>query len=117
MFHYYCTVHGASMQGDVIVNAPTSATFTAFAARRLARGFSVTWKTASEIDVLGYALFRRQAHRRSQVSNLILARGDTRPASYRFADRGARANPGLRYVLQVIHANGTRTWFGAVAVR
>lgn len=115
-FHYFCTVHGASMQGDVIVNNPTSATFTAFAARRATRGVAVTWKTASAIDVLGYTVFRQLAGRRTQVSNLIVARGETGPASYRFLDRPVHVTAGLRYLLQVIHANGARTWFGAAAV-
>jgi plastocyanin len=114
-YHYFCTVHGSAMQGDVIVNNPTSVTFTAFAARRVHRGALITWRTQSEADVLGYVVYRSVSGHRSAVSNLVLARGLTHPASYRFVDR-KQLRQRAGYLLQVVHANGARTWFGTATI-
>jgi len=116
MYHYYCSVHLAGMQGTLIVNGPTSATFTAFSARPVSRGVAVAWRTASEIDVLGYVVYRQNGARRIPASDLIVGSGTTRGGTYRFVDRRARVTPRLRYLLQVVHADGSRTWFGTVAV-
>ncbi len=44
---------------------PTAATITAFSAARTRRAVSVRWKTASELDVLGYVVHRQGVHGRT----------------------------------------------------
>jgi hypothetical protein len=95
---------------------PTAATFTALWARRTRDGVSVHWKTGSELDVLGYVVYRQAGQRRTAVSNLVVGKGTASGGSYRFADRGVRVTSALTYLLQVIHTNGTRIWFGPVEV-
>jgi hypothetical protein len=94
---------------------PTSASVTAFSATRTRRGVVVRWKTGSELGVLGYVVYRQTGHRRTAVSNVVVAEGTAKGGSYRFVDRGVRANSAFRYLLRVIHANGTRDWSGPPA--
>lgn len=96
---------------------PTSAVVTALSATGTRRGVAVRWKTASELAVLGYVVYRQTDLRRVAVSNRIAARSPVRGGSYRFVDRRVPATSVPRYLLQVIHVNGTRTWFGPVVVR
>jgi hypothetical protein len=96
--------------------APTSATVTAFSATRTRGGVAVHWKTASELGLLGYVVYRQVGHRRTAVGKMVAAKGSAPGGSYRFVERGVRTRPGVRYLLQVIHANGTQTWFGSVGI-
>ncbi len=59
---------------------------------------------------------RQGPHGLTAVSSLVVAKGTAKGGSYRFVDRGVRVTSDLRYHLQVIHANGTRTWFRPVGV-
>jgi hypothetical protein len=95
---------------------PTSATLTAFSAAHVRRGVAVLWRTASEVDVVGYMVHRQAGQRRTAVSGLIAAKGSSTGSSYRFLDRGTRAASRLRYVLQVVRMNGTRTWSQPIGV-
>ena len=95
---------------------PTSATTTGFSAVHTRHGIAVRWKTASELSVLGYVVYRQAGQSRTAVSKLIVGRGSASGGSYRFVDRGVRVTSALAYLVQVIHANGTRTWLGPVGV-
>jgi plastocyanin len=114
-YHYYCSVHLGAMQGDVIVNSPTSVTFTAFRARRVRGGVAVSWRTASDDDVAAYRVYRQAGTRRVAVGPLFAARAQAQPASYRLVDSRAGARP--VYWLRLVHTNGARTWFGTAVLR
>jgi plastocyanin len=113
-YPYYCSVHGSLMKGTIMVNSPTAVRFTSFSATRSARGVVVSWRTASELDTLGFEVYRERGDRRTRLTRgLIPVRGDARGAAYSFLDRTSpRRGETVRYWLRVVHWDGSRTWFG-----
>ena len=79
----------------------------------------VTWQTANEAQLLGFNILRRVSNGPLQPVNaeLVLAEhaGSNQGAAYTFTDKptaGAYA-----YLLEVIHADGSRTRTNPTAVR
>ena len=95
---------------------PTSATVTTLTARRTPRGVTIRWTTAAALDVLGYEVYRLAGRQRAPVSGLIFDTGASGGGAYRFVDRDVRAGSGVRYLVELIHPDGRRAWFGPVAV-
>jgi len=95
---------------------PTAASVITLSARRTRRGVAVRWTTASDLDVLGYAVYRQVGGRRKAVSGLIFRAGAASAGAYRFVDRGANAGSAARYLVELIHPDGSRAWFGPVGV-
>jgi hypothetical protein len=87
-------------------------------AQRAKNGVVVRWRTASELDFLGFHVFRSQGLRwRRLTRSLIAARGQVAGASYRFLDRTARRGVRDRYRVQAVDRDGTKKWFGPRVVR
>ena len=118
-FPYYCNPHCAlGMTGSVTVNPPTAVTFSVFAATRTPNGVLVGWRTGTELATLGFNVFREYAGKRIRVNGApVLARSSTAGFSYAVLDRRApRAAHHLRYRLQVLGLDGSRSWYGPVQV-
>lgn len=115
-----CTPDSATAVFDDVsfdASAPLAATFRGLSARRTAKGTLVTWQTASEVDVLGFHVYRQVNGRRVRVSDrLIAVRGRTSGARYSFLDRRARRDRSARYWIQVVGLDGSRTWHGPARV-
>lgn len=94
-----------------ITAGTTAVRMRGFSAARTASGTLLRWRTASELDVLGFHVWRNG---RRITRTLIAAPG--RATGYRFLDRGARASVSYVYRLQVVDTDGTRRWYGRVAV-
>jgi hypothetical protein len=93
--------------------APTAVTVAALAARRTGTFVSVTWRTRSEVGVMGFNIWRGgQKLNRS----LIPARGGQPGRSYRFVDRSNRRTVPI-YRLEVISVSGARSWVGPIRSR
>jgi subtilisin-like proprotein convertase family protein len=94
--------------------AALAATFRSAEARRTSSGVVVRWRTASEVDVLGFRVYRVVAGKRVRVSRaLIAAKGEVSGAAYRFVDRRApRRTAGLRYRIQAVDRDGSVSWLG-----
>jgi hypothetical protein len=93
---------------------PTSAAVTALSARRTGHRVVIRWTTAADLDVLGYAVYRLAGRQRTSVSGLIFRTAASSGGAYRFVDRGVRARSGVRYLVELIHPDGRRAWFGPV---
>jgi len=75
-----------------------------------ARGALLRWRTASELDTLGFNIYRggTKLNRR-----LIAAKGrGGAGAGYRFLDRTAQPGAHHRYRLQTVDLDGSRRWVG-----
>ena len=93
-------------------NCQTSSVAVArFGSHRIARtGVTATWRTRSELDVLGFDLYRNGVKLNAR---LIPARhsGEATGAAYRFVDRLAPRLHEPTYRLQVVSLRGSRSWF------
>jgi hypothetical protein len=110
-----------TLQGgwSITIDTPTAARVTSFSASPGKRGVTVRWRTAAEVDALGFNVYRATGSGPLRKLNrtLIGARGGTTGASYRFVDRSTRAAGVVVYRLQLVDRNGTRSWSGAARVR
>jgi hypothetical protein len=76
------------------------------------------WRTASETDVLGFNVWRQTTGPEQKANRqLVPASGRADGASYRLVDRTARWSMSYTYRLQIVHRNGTHSWYGSVRVR
>jgi hypothetical protein len=94
-----------------ITLAPVAVTMRSLRATATRRGILVRWRTASEVDVLGFNVYRRVQGRRVRANHhLIGAHG---AGSYSFLDRRAHAG---HYWVQLVNVDGSRTWYGPARV-
>jgi len=97
-------------------------TVSALAATRTGRSVTIRWRTGSELDTLGFNVYRERVDGRRIRLNarlipaLSLTRGTFR-GSYSYLDRRAPRRARLRYWLQAVDSSGHRTWHGPVTVR
>jgi hypothetical protein len=88
-----------------------------FSAARSDRGVALHWRTGTQINELGFNVYRQQGGRRVRVNRRLLpTTGNGGGASYSFTDRRAPRHRALRYWLQDADVAGTRTWHGPVRV-
>jgi hypothetical protein len=90
------------------VAGTTAATMRSFTASRSPVGTLVRWRTAAEIEVAGFNVYRvANRHKVKLNKRLIAARRTGGGASYRRLDRGHR---GAGYRLEIVNLDGTRQW-------
>ncbi len=107
--------------GDVIigqsvcgVTAQVAVTFRSLTAARSANGVQVRWRTASEIDTLGFNVYREVNSKRVRVNTKLIA---TKGAgSYSYLDRSAPRSKVASYWIQVVNLDGSRQWHGPARV-
>jgi glucose/arabinose dehydrogenase len=95
-----------------ITGTPTVVLAHSFTARRSPRGVVLRWRAESNLQVLGFNVYRAERGARVRLNRELIAAEMRR--RYSFVDR--RAPRAGRYWLQVVFANGTRTWIGSLAV-
>ena len=101
---------------DIVFDATTSTavTFRSLSAARGANGVTVRWRTASEIGTLGFHVYREVNGKRVRANaKLVAAKGR---GSYSFLDRRAPRGKAVRYWIQEVALDGTRSWHGPAAV-
>jgi hypothetical protein len=103
------------------VNQPTAVSVSRFAATRTKHGVSVTWRTRTEVQIVGFNVWRRAgAGAWKQVNpTLIAARwsGQARGAAYAVLDRRARRGVTNTYRLQAVAPDGRRSSYLGAVVR
>ena len=93
---------------------PSAVAFRSASAVRTKAGVVVRWKTATEVDTLGFNVYRLVKGKLVHANkHLILVHGGT----YSFVDRKAPSARNLRYRIQAVHTDGSRSWFGPLAVK
>jgi hypothetical protein len=92
-------------------------TLASFSAARSHRGVALHWRTGTQVNELGFNVYRQQGGRRVRVNRRLLPTiGNGAGASYSFTDHRAPRHRALRYWLQDVDVAGTRTWHGPVRV-
>jgi hypothetical protein len=99
-------------------STPTEVLVVAFSGARVARSrVLLRWRTASELNLLGFNVYcgAKASQRVRRNSHLILARRGVH--RYSFGDRIARKvrRPGP-YWLQIVDPQGNKSWFGSVVI-
>ncbi|MDQ3875502.1 MAG: hypothetical protein M3322_08175 [Actinomycetota bacterium] len=91
-----------------------------FTAQRVGKNVVLRWRTASEVNTLGYNVYRQAGAKRVKLNRSLipaasLIGGSTSSHAYSFRTRipslkGASA----KYWLQEVASNGARSWYGPV---
>jgi len=96
---------------------PSAVTFASANASRTAKGVLLRWRTGTEVDLLGFRVYRSRGHSWRRVTrSLIAAKGSVSGASYRFLDKTVRRGASYRYRIKAVNRDGTTAWFGPVRV-
>lgn len=94
---------------DISLGSPTAVAVTTFTALRRPGGVHLAWRSASEVEVLGYRVLRAGPQdRRAVVRGLVRAATGAGSASYRVVDRSASSAVSYRYFLQAVRFDGSR---------
>ena len=96
------------------VSAALALTFRSLTARAVRDGTLLRWRTGSEIHTLGFNLYREVSGKRARVNTRLIAADGRR--SYSFLDRKAPRGKTVRYLIQVLNSDGSRSWHGPVRV-
>jgi hypothetical protein len=81
---------------------------------------ALTWRTASEVETLGFNVWRFAGAKAAKVNRTLIgakAAGRTIGATYRLVDRQARPGRAYRYRLQVVSRDGTRACRASATTR
>lgn len=115
----------ASATSSVEFSAPTAVNLMEFEAVRHGESVLLNWRTANEVDNLGFNIYREEAGGRTRVTPEILAGsallagpGTALAAgkSYAWMDRPPGGAEDARYWLQAIDLDGQSFWRGPVVV-
>lgn len=104
------------MQG---CSPPTAVAVRDFAASAHARRVRLSWRTASETDLLGFNIWRVARGSSHRVNRALIRAehaGRAQGAAYRVVDRGARKGVTYTYRLQLVNRNGARSWAGSTSI-
>ena len=101
---------------------PSAVKVTGFSARTTNRGVSLSWRTGSELQTVGFNVWRYASVRGKGVKvnrALVPARnaGGEAGAAYRLLDRGARPGVAYTYRLQALGLDGKRAWRASATLR
>jgi hypothetical protein len=107
----------AQAQSGATGSSFLAATFAGVSARRTARGALLRWRTAAEVNVLGFNVFRQAGQRRVRANRrLLAARAAVAGASYSFLDPRAPRRRAARYWVETVDLDGSRSWYGPVRI-
>jgi hypothetical protein len=96
--------------------SPTAVSLRTFGATRSAGGVRLSWRTASEVGVVGYDVYGEVAGRRVKLNRgLIATKHAAAGATYRFTYAGTLAPE--RFWLRAARQDGSRTWLGPASIR
>lgn len=104
----------------VVEQNPTAVTVGSIQGRRTSQGALLRWHSTQETDLLGFNLYRQQKDRLVKVNRTLIPSvfgGTTSGNTYSWLDRTApRQRAAIRYRLQSIGLDRSRSWVGAAAV-
>ncbi|MBI4673664.1 MAG: hypothetical protein HY741_18595 [Chloroflexi bacterium] len=110
-----------------VTGAPTAANLVTFQARAVKKGVRVKWETGSEINTLGFNVWRQSAPKNGAHSgewqklnaDMIATQnpGAVSGAAYAFTDRTAQAGQTYRYKLELVAPSGSSEWSAVVKVK
>ncbi len=99
---------------------PLAVTLYSFTGIRSPNGVILRWRTASEVNALGFNVYRLRNGRRVRLNRRLIpalgvTRGGVAGGAYSYVDRRAPRHA-ARYWLQEVDTSGHRTWHGPARV-
>jgi hypothetical protein len=102
-----------SSEGTGVCNRTTAVAMQAFSARTVRDSVVLRWRTAQELGLLGFNVYRAA---RKLNAGVIRANGSISGGAYRLVDAGHRGRSAARYRLEAVNRDGTtRSWFTAIS--
>ena len=98
---------------------PTAVAVKAFRASFTRWGVALRWRTSSEVETLGFHVYRQQKGKLTRLNRTLIASvfaGTAAGHRYSWLDRRTTARGVLRYRLQSVNLDGSRSWVGAASV-
>jgi len=112
--------NGPELQILISNNNPTAITLSSFTASQKAKKVIVIWQTATEIDNLGFNIYRSESESGQYTKinkKLIHAKGSsTKGASYKFKDKHVFSGKTYWYKLEDVDSGNTKTVNGPKSV-
>ncbi|MBA3365363.1 MAG: hypothetical protein H0U03_06195 [Actinobacteria bacterium] len=106
-----CQVAGDTVGSNLAVQLRS------FRATPSKKGVLLRWKTASEVDTLGFNIYRQQGAKRTKVNRSLISSANASTGhSYSFLDRSLKKkqrSAKVRYWLQEVELDGSRSWLAA----
>jgi hypothetical protein len=96
---------------------PTAVAVRSFGASRRGGTVRVSWRTASEVKIAGFNVYRKVGHGPLRKLNrtFVAAQGSAAGTTYRLVDRSVRRSQTYVYRLQVVNKAGVRSWYETAA--
>ncbi len=112
----WISVPGASwVNWTVTCTQPaTAVALRGFTATRAATQVVIRWRTASELDLLGFNVYREVNGTRTRLNRRLIAGKGA--GVYSFVDRRAPKGKTVRFWVQVVNLDGSRSWYGPARV-
>lgn len=105
-----------SVTGPDVNVTPSAVQLRSFRASQSKKGVLLRWKTAQEVDSLGFNIYRQVGAKRVKVNrSLISSKGASAGHSYSFLDRSLKKSQRakVRYWLQEVELDGSRSWLAS----
>jgi hypothetical protein len=107
-----------NVSGEPPSEGPTGVKVSSFTAHGTRGAVVINWRTATEINTLGFNVWRFSHGKGVKLNRtLIAAKGRTRGAAYTVVDRHARPGVTHTYRLELVSKDGRRAWAARTAVR
>ena len=95
-------------------STPTAVRVRSFSAVATKGRVTVRWRAASLVGVLGFHVYREVGGKRARANAELLVAA--RRHWYSFVDRQIRRTAGVRYWIQIVNLDGSRSWHGPAGV-
>jgi|GEM_PF-4000674 len=120
--NYHYNSDYATPRITITVTTPTAVNLVAFKARAVKKGVSVKWTTGTELNMVGFNVWRKIGKGEWKIINpeMIASKNIETPyygATYKFLDKSAKPGKVYQYKLEIITASGSSDWSDVVRVK
>ena len=108
---------GDPNETSVVNAAPTVVTVLSITARAVPGAVVVRWRAAANVPLLGFNVYREANGRRLRLNATLIRAARNRAGGWHsYRDRGRRSTGSVRYWVESVGVDGSRTWAGPVRV-
>jgi len=108
--------NNAATETTTVSTTPTAVRMRSLTAKRSPGGVVVRWRTASEVDALGFNVYGELRGKRLKLNRHLIVARSAGGASYSFRYRATAKRAPTRFWLQAVNLDGSRAWYGAARI-